>query len=222
MRYRKSECSRLFRWDNLSSPGFTKRLRWWIRLRFRIITFSTNCSVATSTRSGCCVRRWCGSLAIAADNVKYIGPSLRSEFVTFSNAPKFGVASKSSYDDKKRQTSKKSQTLRLTARTYTANLGIRHSLLLATDLLNCGGGEFLAANTKRDFYEVLGVTRVATDVEIKSAYRKLAMMYHPDRNPNNPDAEDKLMEVTEAYAILAYGKKRALNDDCGHSGVRRR
>ncbi|MGO9077344.1 MAG: DnaJ domain-containing protein, partial [Terriglobales bacterium] len=65
----------------------------------------------------------------------------------------------------------------------------------------------MAANTKRDFYEVLGVTRTATDVEIKSAYRKLAMTHHPDRNPNNPDAEDKFKEITEAYAILADGEK---------------
>jgi len=80
-------------------------------------------------------------------------------------------------------------------------------------------GEFLAANTKRDFYEVLGVTRTATDVEIKSAYRKLAMTYHPDRNPNNPDAEDKFKEITEAYAILADSEKRSLYDRFGHAGV---
>ena len=80
-------------------------------------------------------------------------------------------------------------------------------------------GEFLAANTKRDYYEVLGVVRTATDVEIKSAYRKLAMTYHPDRNPNNPDAEDKFKELTEAYAILADGEKRSLYDRFGHAGV---
>jgi len=80
-------------------------------------------------------------------------------------------------------------------------------------------GEFLAANTKRDYYEVLGVTRTATDVEIKSAYRKLAMTYHPDRNPNNPDAEEKFKEITEAYAILADGEKRSLYDRFGHAGV---
>ena len=80
-------------------------------------------------------------------------------------------------------------------------------------------GEFLAANTKRDYYEVLGVTRAATDVEIKSAYRKLAMTYHPDRNPNNPDAEDKFKEITEAYAILADSEKRSLYDRFGHAGV---
>ncbi len=66
---------------------------------------------------------------------------------------------------------------------------------------------------------MLGVTRTATDVEIKSAYRKLAMTYHPDRNPNNPDAEDKFKELTEAYAILADGEKRSLYDRFGHAGV---
>jgi molecular chaperone DnaJ len=80
-------------------------------------------------------------------------------------------------------------------------------------------GEFLAANTKRDYYEVLGVTRASTDVEIKSAYRKLAMTYHPDRNPNNPEAEDKFKEITEAYAILADSEKRSLYDRFGHAGV---
>jgi molecular chaperone DnaJ len=66
---------------------------------------------------------------------------------------------------------------------------------------------------------VLGVTRTATDVEIKSAYRKLAMTYHPDRNPNNPDAEEKFKELTEAYAILADSEKRSLYDRFGHAGV---
>jgi len=77
----------------------------------------------------------------------------------------------------------------------------------------------LGNNGKRDYYEVLGVTRTATDVEIKSAYRKLAMTYHPDRNPNNPDAEDKFKEITEAYAVLADGEKRSLYDRFGHAGV---
>jgi molecular chaperone DnaJ len=66
---------------------------------------------------------------------------------------------------------------------------------------------------------VLGVTRTATEVEIKSAYRKLAMTYHPDRNPNNPDAEEKFKEITEAYAILADSEKRSLYDRFGHAGV---
>jgi molecular chaperone DnaJ len=80
-------------------------------------------------------------------------------------------------------------------------------------------GEFLAANTKRDYYEVLGVTRASTDVEIKSSYRKLAMTYHPDRNPNNPEAEEKFKELTEAYAILADSEKRSLYDRFGHAGL---
>ena len=66
---------------------------------------------------------------------------------------------------------------------------------------------------------MLGVTRTATEVEIKSAYRKLAMQYHPDRNPNNPDAEEKFKECSEAYAILADQEKRALYDRYGHAGV---
>jgi len=77
----------------------------------------------------------------------------------------------------------------------------------------------LSNNGKRDCYEVLGVTRTATDVEIKSAYRKLAMTYHPDRNPNNPDAEEKFKELTESYAILADAEKRSLYDRFGHAGV---
>ena len=77
----------------------------------------------------------------------------------------------------------------------------------------------LGNNGKRDYYEVLGVTRTATEVEIKSAYRKLAMTYHPDRNPNNPDAEEKFKELTEAYAILADSEKRSLYDRFGHAGV---
>jgi molecular chaperone DnaJ len=66
---------------------------------------------------------------------------------------------------------------------------------------------------------VLGVSRTATDVEIKSAYRRLAMTYHPDRNPNNPDAEEKFKEITEAYAILADTEKRSLYDRFGHAGI---
>ena len=77
----------------------------------------------------------------------------------------------------------------------------------------------MSNNGKRDCYEVLGVTRTATEIEIKSAYRKLAMTYHPDRNPNNPEAEDKFKELTEAYAILADGEKRSLYDRFGHAGV---
>lgn len=66
---------------------------------------------------------------------------------------------------------------------------------------------------------MLGVARTATDIEIKSAYRKLAMQYHPDRNPNNPDAEEKFKECSEAYAVLADQEKRARYDRFGHAGV---
>jgi molecular chaperone DnaJ len=77
----------------------------------------------------------------------------------------------------------------------------------------------LATNTKRDYYEVLGVTRTVTDTELKSAYRKLALQHHPDRNPNNPDAEEKFKEVSEAYAVLADSEKRAVYDRYGHAGL---
>src|SRR3954453_13917569 len=77
----------------------------------------------------------------------------------------------------------------------------------------------LTTNAKRDYYEVLGVTRTVTETELKSAYRKLALQFHPDRNPNNPDAEEKFKECSEAYAILADGEKRALYDRFGHAGV---
>ena len=73
--------------------------------------------------------------------------------------------------------------------------------------------------TKRDYYDVLGVSRTATDQEIKSAYRKLALKYHPDRNPGNHDAEEKFKEAAEAYAVLADADKRAAYDRYGHQGV---
>jgi molecular chaperone DnaJ len=66
---------------------------------------------------------------------------------------------------------------------------------------------------------VLGVNRTATEQEVKSAYRKMALQYHPDRNPNNPDAEEKFKEVTEAYAVLADSEKRGIYDRYGHAGV---
>jgi molecular chaperone DnaJ len=72
---------------------------------------------------------------------------------------------------------------------------------------------------KRDYYEVLGVQRGASDQEIKSAYRKLALQYHPDRNPNNPEAEEKFKECSEAYAVLADVEKRGMYDRFGHAGV---
>jgi len=73
--------------------------------------------------------------------------------------------------------------------------------------------------SKRDYYETLGIARTATDVEIKSAYRKLAMKYHPDRNPGDAAAEEKFKECAEAYAVLADTDKRAAYDRFGHAGV---
>jgi molecular chaperone DnaJ len=78
---------------------------------------------------------------------------------------------------------------------------------------------FLATKAKRDYYEVLGVTRSVTEVELKSTYRKLALKFHPDRNPNNPEAEDQFKEVSEAYAVLSDAEKRALYDRFGHAGM---
>ncbi|MGH9493018.1 MAG: DnaJ domain-containing protein, partial [Terriglobales bacterium] len=67
----------------------------------------------------------------------------------------------------------------------------------------------MATRTKRDYYEVLGVGRGASEQEIKSAYRRLALQYHPDRNPGNAEAEEKFKEASEAYSVLADGNKRA-------------
>jgi molecular chaperone DnaJ len=75
-------------------------------------------------------------------------------------------------------------------------------------------------NNKRDYYVVLGIDRQASDQAIKSAYRKLAMQYHPDRNPDNKEeAEEKFKEITEAYSVLADSQKRAAYDQFGHAGV---
>ena len=71
--------------------------------------------------------------------------------------------------------------------------------------------------TKVDFYEVLQVSREANDQELKASYRKLAMQYHPDRNPNNPEAEDKFKECSEAYQVLSDPEKRAAYDRYGHA-----
>jgi molecular chaperone DnaJ len=74
------------------------------------------------------------------------------------------------------------------------------------------------AKQKEDYYSVLGVTRSATEVEIKTAYRKLAMKYHPDRNPG-PDANEEFRRVNEAYEVLSDSQKRQMYDNYGHEGV---
>lgn len=71
---------------------------------------------------------------------------------------------------------------------------------------------------KRDFYEILGVSKTASQEEIKAAYRKLALKYHPDRNPNNKEAEDKFKEAAEAYEVLSNNEKRKQYDQFGHAG----
>src|SRR2546425_9024248 len=72
---------------------------------------------------------------------------------------------------------------------------------------------------KQDYYEVLGVSRTATEDEIKKSYRKLAFQYHPDRNPDNPAAEEKFKEASEAYEVLHDLEKRGLYDRYGHEGL---
>jgi len=72
---------------------------------------------------------------------------------------------------------------------------------------------------KRDYYEILGVDRGASDGEIKSAYRKLALKYHPDRNPGDKSAEDKFKEATEAYEVLKDSQKRQMYDQYGHAAM---
>lgn len=72
---------------------------------------------------------------------------------------------------------------------------------------------------KRDYYEILGVAKGASAEEIKKAYRKLAIQYHPDKNPNNPEAEDKFKEAAEAYEVLSNAEKRQRYDQFGHQGL---
>ena len=72
---------------------------------------------------------------------------------------------------------------------------------------------------KRDYYEVLGVDHGASEADVKKAYRRLAMKYHPDRNPDNADSEERFKEATEAYEILADTEKRERYDRFGHAGV---
>jgi molecular chaperone DnaJ len=76
-----------------------------------------------------------------------------------------------------------------------------------------------AAGQKRDYYEVLGVQKNVSGQELKSAFRKVALQYHPDRNPGNKDAEDKFKEASEAYEVLSDPERRARYDRFGHAGV---
>lgn len=75
--------------------------------------------------------------------------------------------------------------------------------------------------SKRDYYEVLGISRQAGDDELKKAYRKLAMKYHPDRNPGDRTAEENFKEISEAYEVLTDAQKRAIYDQYGHDGLSR-
>jgi molecular chaperone DnaJ len=73
---------------------------------------------------------------------------------------------------------------------------------------------------KRDFYDILGVSKGASDEEIKKAYRKVAIKFHPDKNPDNPEAEDKFKEAAEAYEVLRNPEKRQRYDQFGHDGLK--
>ncbi|HHJ80803.1 MAG TPA: molecular chaperone DnaJ, partial [Candidatus Tenderia electrophaga] len=72
---------------------------------------------------------------------------------------------------------------------------------------------------KRDLYEILGVAKNASEADIKKAYRRAAQKHHPDRNPDNTEAEEKFKEAKQAYEVLSNAQKRAAYDQFGHAGV---
>ena len=72
---------------------------------------------------------------------------------------------------------------------------------------------------KTDYYDILGVSKTSSQDEIKKAYRKVAMKYHPDKNPDNKEAEEKFKEAAEAYSILSNEEKKSRYDQFGHAGV---
>ena len=73
--------------------------------------------------------------------------------------------------------------------------------------------------SKRDYYDVLGVSKSASDSELKKAFKKLAMKYHPDRNPDDDSAAEKFKEAAEAYDVLSDPQKKSTYDQFGHAGV---
>src|SRR4026208_908847 len=77
----------------------------------------------------------------------------------------------------------------------------------------------MARSAGKDYYEILGIARSASEVEIKSAYRKLALQSHPDRNPDNKQAQEKIKEAAEAYSVLCDADKRRRYDTFGHAGL---
>ena len=80
-------------------------------------------------------------------------------------------------------------------------------------------GSINSTMSKRDYYEVLGVSREATESEVKKAYREKALKYHPDKNPGDAEAEASFKEVSEAFEVLSDDQKRTLYDEHGHEGL---